>query len=43
VNGDSVDEPNEWLGVDLPGPGGATIADDPGRGTILDDDKTPTR
>jgi hypothetical protein len=42
VNGDTVDEPDEWLAVVLSGPDGATIADDTGRGTILDDDKTPT-
>jgi large repetitive protein len=42
VNGDTVDEPNEWLGVVLSGPDGAAIADGTGRATILDDDKTPT-
>jgi hypothetical protein len=42
VNGDTIDEPNEWFDVVLSGPGGATIADDTGRATIVDDDKTPT-
>jgi Calx-beta domain len=42
VNGDAIDEPNEWLDVVLSGPDGATIADGIGRATIVDDDKTPT-
>jgi hypothetical protein len=41
VNGDTLDEPDEWLNVVLSGPDGATIADDSGRAMILDDDKTP--
>ena len=41
VSGDSVDEPNETLTVTLSNPSGATIGDDAGTGTIVDDDDAP--
>jgi len=38
VAGDTVDEPNETLSLKLSAPVGATISDDTGTGTIVDDD-----
>jgi hypothetical protein len=42
INGDALDEPDETFLVDLTKATGATIADDEGVGTILDDDAPPT-
>ena len=42
VNGDVVDENNENFFVDLSNASNATIADNQGEGTILDDDAAPT-
>lgn len=42
VVGDTIDEPNETLFVDLTAPTNATIADGQGQGTIVDDDGAPT-
>ena len=42
INGDALDEPDETFLVDLTKATGATIADDEGVGTILDDDAAPT-
>ena len=42
VNADTLDEPNEWFSVVLSAPSGAAITDNSGRGTVVDDDKTPT-
>jgi hypothetical protein len=41
VNDDSIEEPNEYFYVNLSNPTNATIADDRGVGTILDDDAPP--
>jgi hypothetical protein len=41
VNDDSSEEPNEYFHVNLSNPTNATIADDRGVGTILDDDAPP--
>jgi Calx-beta domain/ell wall binding domain 2 (CWB2) len=38
VNGDTVDEPNEYFLVKLSNPSGAAVADGQGVGTIVDDD-----
>jgi urease beta subunit len=43
VNGDKVFEPNETVDVVLSAPTGGTIADATGVGTIINDDKQPTR
>jgi hypothetical protein len=41
VVGDVIDEPNETFTVQLSAPVGATISDDTGLGTIIDDDAPP--
>lgn len=41
VSGDTVDEPDETFNVKLTGPVNATLLDDTGVGTILDDDDLP--
>jgi Ca2+-binding RTX toxin-like protein len=41
VNGDRIGEADEWFGVRLSGANGATVADDFGRVTILNDDGYP--
>jgi hypothetical protein len=42
VNGDTTVEPNETFFVNLSGASGATIADNQGVGTIINDDSAPT-
>ncbi len=41
VTGDTIDEPDETVGVDLSAPSGATIADGHAQLTITDDDTPP--
>ena len=41
INGDTVVEPNETFLIHLSSPGGATIADAQGQGTIVNDDVAP--
>ncbi len=41
VLGDTLDEPNETFFVDLSAPVNASIADNRGQGTIVDDDNSP--
>ncbi|MCI0690404.1 IPT/TIG domain-containing protein [candidate division KSB1 bacterium] len=42
VNGEALDEPNETFFVNLSNPANATIADNQGQGTIIDDDSSPS-
>src|SRR5205085_1407752 len=41
VNGDVIDEPDETFVLNLTGAANATLGDDQGQGTILDDDHAP--
>ncbi len=42
VNGETLDEPHETFFINLSNPTNATIADNQGRGTITDDDPSPS-
>lgn len=42
VTGDTTDEPDETLGLDLSSPTNATLTDGTATGTIVDDDAAPT-